>query len=431
MKYLFLFLSLIFFFSCQENNYNNTSTSKEADLVDEYFTALTDLKKFNGAVLIYKDGKPILKKAYNMNGEIPPTLKVSTASQFDIHSISKIMAKAIILELEQKGKINRTDSLGKYISGFPYGRQITIEDLLTNKSGFPRELTSVKEYIELSPEEFIHLAKKEKLEFKPGTDNRYSNVGFQIVYFIIATITEKPFAQYLKEDVFVPLKMNESGAHFFVDKSNLTQLVRNHEVGDDGSIEQVPNITSEDKKQAKIYSSLEDMNRYLNYINKTSIASDLEKNGYIGWSGGGDGIRTHARINPKENYSFIFFANYDEIPFNAILSDIAKIMEGKPYDVPKELNRKHVQINSAIMEKYVGKYDLAEWEHKELEFRVEKDSLVFYEENERNTALFTENDSTFFYDPKLSDAFIFTKSTDGNYNVIFKWKGVEFIGLKK
>lgn len=436
MKHPFLLISIsiLLIFSCQnkkETPSTSTPLPKEAAQLDEYFTALANLKKFNGAVLVHKDEKPFFKKAFNMNVDEPASLKITTESQFDIHSISKIMAKAIIVKLEQDGKMKRSDFLEQHVTGFPNGHQITIQHLLTNQSGLPRELTSVEENIELSPEEFVNLAKKEKIEFTPGTDTRYSNVGFQLVYFVIASIVEKPFVQYLKEDIFEPLGMKESGAHFFVDKSNLKRLAANHELEDDGSISKVPNVTTEDKKQAKIFSTLEDMNRYLNYVGKEPFASALEKKGTIGWSGGGDGIRTHATINIKENYTFVFFSNFDEIPFNTILKDVPSIMEGKPYEVPKELNRQHVKVSTDIMDKYVGKYDLAEWEHKELEFRVEKDSLVFYEEDVRNTALFTENDSTFFYDKKLSDSFIFTEAENGEYNVIFKWKGVEFIGLKK
>ena len=104
------------------------------------------------------------------------SLYANIESKFDIHSVSKLMAKACIVKMEEKGQIDRKDKLSKYIPNFPRGDEITIENLLNNESGLPRELRGEHDnLIEKSPEELVELIKREKLLFKTGSETLYSN----------------------------------------------------------------------------------------------------------------------------------------------------------------------------------------------------------------------------------------------------------------
>ena len=90
--------------------------------LDEYFIALSKLKEFNGSLLIHKNGKEILRKAYNINPDRNSSTFINTESQFDIHSVSKLMATALIIKLESEGKINRSDNLKTIFADFPCAR---------------------------------------------------------------------------------------------------------------------------------------------------------------------------------------------------------------------------------------------------------------------------------------------------------------------
>lgn len=402
-----------------------------SEKLNSYFEALTEIKKFNGAVLVQKEGKTLLYKAYNMEAAVP-SLHVQKKEQFDIHSISKLMAKACIAKLEQASLINRADKVSKYIPDFPKGNLISIQNLLDNSSGLPRRFSKKQEnLIEKTPLELVELIKEEELLFTPGSKNLYSNLGYQVVYFIISEIVNKPFVEYLKDEFFVPLEMNQSGAHFYLDKQNLVQAVQNH-VEEDGTIKVVPNFLKSDKNQAKLYSSLEDLLKFIKYAKDEPYRSSLiNKRGIIAWSGGGEGILSHAEANTKAGYEVVFFSNYDEIPFGVILKDIEKIMTNKSYKLPKEINRKAVRLDRDMMERYVGKYDMAEFNHQEFEIRIEMDSFAFYQNGKKGGVLQAENDSTLFGDPKEEDYFVFRKTKQGNYNLIYKYKGHDIVGTKK
>ena len=161
-----IFLISLITISCNSPSEINQPIKVNQELsfnLDEYFEALTKLKKFNGGVLVQRDGKVVLHKAFNMEQDVNSSLYVSENSQFDIHSISKLMAKACIVNLEKAGLITREDKVSKYISDFPKGKMISIQNLLDNTSGLPRELSVKQEnLIEKTPSEFVDLIKSEQ-----------------------------------------------------------------------------------------------------------------------------------------------------------------------------------------------------------------------------------------------------------------------------
>ncbi len=430
---LFILVILVFFGcdSAKPQNKEASSTSKIVSKnLNEYFEALKDLRKFNGGVLVQRQGERLLYKAYNME-ETVQSLRVDEYSQFDIHSISKLMAQAVVVKLEGDNLINREDKLSKYISDFPNGDLISIEHLIKNQSGLPRGFS--KDYpdlIDKDPVEVVEYIKEESLLFEPGAETLYSNLGYQLLYFIISKVTNKPFVVYLDEAFLQPLQMKNTGAHFHLKKNNLTQLVKNHE-DDDGALVVVPNIQRDGKNQAKIYSTMEDLLTFINHVKEEPYRVPLKnRNKEIGWSGGGDGILSHAKAALDKDYEIIFFSNYDEIPFGEIIETVEKIMTSQPYDLPREINRQAVNVEKNILEKYVGKYSVKEFNNDIFEYRIEQGKLVFYQNGERNTLLNAESDRTFFDKPNASDYFEFRQTTTGEYKLIFHYKKMEIEGHK-
>ncbi|MFD0964696.1 serine hydrolase domain-containing protein [Pseudofulvibacter geojedonensis] len=407
-------------------------TKKLEKKVDEYFSSLNKIRKFNGVVFVSKNDTIIIHKAYNLNQNKNSTTYVTKASQFDIHSVSKLMGKYLIEKFEIEGKIKKSTSIKKFFPNFPNGDKITVEMLLNHTSGLPRSLEGVQEdEINLSAEQIIEYAKKQKLLFEPGTGKQYSNVAYQLVYFVIQKISNKTFAQCLADEVFQPLDMKSSGAHFYLKENNLKQLAKNHEKEGDRII-QVDNVLPDELKTARIFSTASDLNKFLNHIKNEPYASLLQNElSVIEKSGGSDGIRVEVYTNLEYNYNFIFLANYEEVPFQKTIEDFAKILENKPYDIPKELSRKSIKLPTNVLKRYVGTYSFADMGNLELIFKVENENLVVYQDGEQIATLKAELENTFFDDPKEPESFEFIKNERGNLDVLMGWKGVKLKGIKK
>ena len=74
--------------------------------------------RFSGAALVAKNGKPIFTAVYGMadrEKKIPNKLD----TKFRIGSMNKMFTATAVLQLEQAGKINLNDPLGKYLPDYP------------------------------------------------------------------------------------------------------------------------------------------------------------------------------------------------------------------------------------------------------------------------------------------------------------------------
>ena len=99
--------------------------------------AAAKVEKFNGSVLVAKDGNILLAKGYglaNAEHEIPNTPE----TKFRLGSITKQFTATAILILQDQGKLKVEDLIGKYLSDAPKAwEKVTIHHLLTHTSGIP------------------------------------------------------------------------------------------------------------------------------------------------------------------------------------------------------------------------------------------------------------------------------------------------------
>ena len=101
--------------------YGFETDAKKAKKINAYFSRLVALEEFNGVVLVYNNTDKVFESAFNVNPDKTGSSFIDVSSQFDIHSISKLMAKAIIVDMENRNLLKRSDFLGKYLSDFPNG----------------------------------------------------------------------------------------------------------------------------------------------------------------------------------------------------------------------------------------------------------------------------------------------------------------------
>ncbi len=428
---------LIFIFACKlEQNQPFTelnNATKFSDHLDEYFSELTKLEKFNGVVLVTKAGNTIHFEEYNIQNNPTSSLKVNIDSQFDIHSISKLMAKAAIVDLEIDGILSSHDKISKFLTDFPNGEKISLQHLMDNQSGFPRRFSNRDlNLVDLKPEELVALISKEELMFEPGSETLYSNLGYQLLYYILSKATGKPFVQYLSDRYFIPLGMKSTGAHFYFENKNIERLVKNHE-DNDGTIELIPNIQPGDMNQAKLYSTVEDLMVFINLIKDEPYLSKIknEESSRIGWSGGGDGVLSHVEYCLNGAYELAFFSNYDEIPFGDIIMTVEKIMNNEPYELPKKIQRNEIVLSEEVVKKYIGKYRVKEFNNNVFEFRLEDGLLAFYQDGKKNGMCYPESENTFFMDEESEDYFEFRLTELGGYKLIFHYKKIEMEGIKE
>jgi D-alanyl-D-alanine carboxypeptidase len=156
-----------------------------------------------------------------------------------LESVSKIWTATLIMQLRQEGRLRLGDTVEKWLPGLlPYGGRITIEQLLSMRSGLidnndllrtPRiylarvkdtrlraQLLALGERIdanpalEVSPMWWIRWAAWQPLLSAPGTTYHYSNIGYDLLGLIAAHAGDKPISQLYQKRIFTPLGLENS-----------------------------------------------------------------------------------------------------------------------------------------------------------------------------------------------------------------------------
>jgi CubicO group peptidase (beta-lactamase class C family) len=210
-KLFYYLLVIAFVFSCRFM-LPQTKAEKIENLLNQYY----NYKVFNGSALVSEGGTVIFKKGFgmaNMEWNIPNT----PDTKFRIGSMTKQFTAMLIMQLVEEGKLKLHVPLTTYIPNYPMdkGDKITIHNLLTHTSGIPNytDLPSFPNIIRnpITPLELIKTFWDLPLEFEPGTKFHYSNSGYIVLGYIIEKVTGKSYEDVLKEKIFEPLGMKNSG----------------------------------------------------------------------------------------------------------------------------------------------------------------------------------------------------------------------------
>jgi CubicO group peptidase (beta-lactamase class C family) len=378
--------------------------------LDEYFTALTNLKNFNGNVIVSKHGQILLDKTYNIVGETD-SLKVTRDSKFIIASVSKVFIKFSILKLAELKKLQLTDKLNKFIPDFPNGEKITIEQLMHHQSGLPRELTNKEAYDSLSLQKTVELAKLEKLQFEPGTQTLYSNVGYFLLHYIIDKTSPNGYLEFIQNEIFKKMKLNNTL------EFNSTKSVPKFAYGFDNENGKVVATSKKNINRfetGNYLSTIGDLYSFSQQILsgkalKKSLALKMfEQDSVLIQAGGRSGYRTYFYKNLKTDATFIFVSNYTDIPIQEATADIINILDNKPYEVPHKINRVEIQLSTETLKKYTGKFALEADLTQIFSIELIGNKLFYVETNGEKYELHPDSENTFFESPTTKDGYIFT-----------------------
>lgn len=197
--------TLLIFFGCLSNCISYSQNNIDYR-VDSLFKSYLD-SGLAGSVIVVKDNRVILEKAYGYSNNEKKTLN-TPATLFNVASIGKQFTMYAIMQLERKGLISTDDLLSKYIGPFHDQRDsITIFHMLSHTSGIVKEGTGLDE---ATRSKFIQSIKSAQSESKPGTKFRYTNAGYSMLAAVVEIASGLTFEKYIREKIFKPLKMKHT-----------------------------------------------------------------------------------------------------------------------------------------------------------------------------------------------------------------------------
>lgn len=219
-----------------ETNIYSSKTGSKAEVIDKLLSKLYS-KNFPGSsVTILDKGKVVYKKSFglaSMEHNAPNTSK----TLYDLASVSKQFTAFGIAMLADKKLIKLDDDIRKYIPELPvYKHKVTIRHLVHHTGGLPDtgnqlDLAGFDNDNSYIPDDLdLRVLQRQKnLLFKPGEKYEYSNVGYMLMGEIIKRVSGKDFSIWIKENVFSPLKMNDTFVRDkinYVSKNQATSYIR-------------------------------------------------------------------------------------------------------------------------------------------------------------------------------------------------------------
>jgi CubicO group peptidase (beta-lactamase class C family) len=349
MKKIFLTVLILFsFFASKAQN-------KAAEM-DKLMNQAHINGVFNGSVLVAENGKVIYRKAFGYaNKETKQLLKPEFC--FDLASVSKQFTAMGIMILKERSKLSYDDKITKYFPEFPaYGKDITVRNLLNNTSGMPLYQSFTTKNNLTNAEILKIIEEREALDANIGERYVYNNAGYVMLGLIIEKVSKMSLAEFLKENIFQPLKMKNSlvGDTPKIDLKNralgysVIGALDDYEVGHTGSTSMFSNVDDLFLWDQALYTEKLVSKKTIEEAFAPVILNDGSLSNYgFGWfltpekksvnhSGSDFGYRTFIRRDLDKKNTYIWLTNAG----NAITKDvmnvaIENILASKPYEMPR------------------------------------------------------------------------------------------------
>ena len=322
--------------------------------LDALIARYHELGLFNGSALVAENGAPILRKGYgeaNLEWHIPN----APDTRFRLGSITKQFTSALVMQLVDKGQIDLIAPIARYLPDYPKtsGDRITIHQLLNHTSGIPG-YTELPEFGRTvrepkSPTEFMKIFSDLQLLFEPGTKFSYNNSGYFLLGVILEKVTGKTYEQLLRERIYTPLEMKNSGY------DSTAPLLEKRAAGYDATLDGLVNTSYLDMGQpyaaGSLYSTVDDLLLWNEALFSGRVASTarmftpglgdygyglmIHKGGVIEHGGGINGFNTQLTRDTETKRVYVLLNNTGGAPLQAMVMDLRAILDGKNVPMPK------------------------------------------------------------------------------------------------
>jgi CubicO group peptidase (beta-lactamase class C family) len=170
---------------------------------------------FTGAILVVRDGKPVLSKGYGWANE-DKHIRNTPRTVFAIGSTPIDFTIASILQLRRQGRLELSDPITRWFDDVPADKRgITIQHLLSGHSGL-RNFHDLPEdpnpdHTWIDRDEAVRRIFSFPLLFAPGTGQAHSHSAFGLLAAIVELASGDTYADYTRTHLFEPAGMRDTG----------------------------------------------------------------------------------------------------------------------------------------------------------------------------------------------------------------------------
>lgn len=299
------------------------------DDVDAYLQGQAAAETFSGVVLVARNGDVLFENAYGW-ADHAQGVRNTLDTRFNLGSINKLFTSVAVLQLAERGKLDLDAPIGTYLDGFPpeVAGRVTVRHLLQHRSGWrhywenPQYLAN-KDHLQ-SLDDYLAFIRTIPLDFEPGTQEQYSNVGFEVLGGIIERVSGQTYYDYIRDHVYATAGMTDSDS-FHRDAPGLAmgyvqENARGYEktnagwLGPRGSAAGGGYATARDLlrfEQALLAHRLLAPASTALLFNRFETPTDTTLRGGVGFGGGAPGVSAVWEKDFGTGYTIIVLSNFD------------------------------------------------------------------------------------------------------------------------
>lgn len=425
---------------------------KEALSIDSLVKKFTERSEFAGSFLVAYKGKIIISKGYGYQ-DVKKKIANTEKGIYNIASLTKPFTAALILKLQEAGKLSVKDLLSKYYPGYPQGDRITIHHLLTHTSGIfnytdDNGFRSMDQTKAVTLEQMIAFFKDKPLAFEPGARFNYSNSGYTLLGYIIEQVTGKTYASALEQMIFKPLGMDQTtyGPPELDNPRKVTGYQMYFKNFQKESPEVHPSISY---ATGAIYSTVEDLYKWHKalqsgkFLTAASLATAYKKDvGYYGYgwstdstygrlrvshSGNIQGFKANINRMPADDVCVIGLSNSNNSSVGEMVQKTLAILYHQP--MPKSFSdQPEIQLADSLLQKFEGVYKFRAEDSMKVNITVNQKHLTVKIDGQEPFDAFPVNKNMF----KAGEGRLeFMMNKEGRIVQLYIFRNGEFIGVGK
>jgi len=167
-----------------------------------------DEKVVGAELAVIKNRKVVLHEAFGWKDK-DDVLALETGTLYNIRSMTKPITGMAIQMLVDKGELALADRVADYLPSFDneHSREITVEQLLTHRSGLPLSTVSTGLGEIDSLRALADDAGEQGPKYGTGSGFHYSDTGSEVLGALVEETSGMPLGEFWQERIFDPLAM--------------------------------------------------------------------------------------------------------------------------------------------------------------------------------------------------------------------------------
>ncbi len=347
-----------------------------------------------GAVVgVFKGGQVVFVKGYGA-ADLTYGMPFTTETPTNIGSSSKQFTGFALALLASRGKLSLDDDVRKHIPELKdFGKKITVRNLLTHTTGYREFINTLliegRQILEgdyIAPDEAIKVINRQPtLQNDPGAEFNYNNTAFSLATVVVERVTGRPFAEWMREEVFLPLGMTKTWV-----RANPGQIIPGRSVGyiaGDFGFREVRDLHAA-SGAGGIYTTPGDVAKWLGNLKSGKLGGQAvikelttpfvlndgkpsnygygvfvdTNRGLKRWQHGGNDVAHSSTFvyYPDLDEGYVVFSNYQGVP-GGIAGVVANAFFGQhmtAQERPAATATAGVDVPAATLRRYAGKYEM-------------------------------------------------------------------------